>query len=226
MLPEEPESSEVEEEELPAGPLHTEVSDALPEPSMRLALPVPSPAEGLAEAALEDGEWCSGGLGGPPVLSASPNRPLPPVPVENLRLLILRRLLPSRDTEPEDDLTPTPSVIGGTHTWDSVLSSQDSASQEVLAEPPSAAEEPKSRSGWEEQSETGPTVSAEEQSSYKVVRKGRGSCQPPPGHEGGTWGLLLSLPSLGFGVSLHELWWIRAGMLVVGSDGCWWWDAN
>lgn len=113
---------------------------------MRLALPVPSPAEGLAEAALED--------------------------VENLRLLILRRLLPSRDTEPEDDLTPTPSVIGGTHTWDSVLSSQDSASQEVLAEPPSAAEEPKSRSGWEEQSETGPTVSAEEQSSYKVVRKG------------------------------------------------------
>uniref|UniRef100_A0A8C9F6A5 Rho guanine nucleotide exchange factor 11 n=1 Tax=Pavo cristatus TaxID=9049 RepID=A0A8C9F6A5_PAVCR len=108
----------------------------------------------------------------PHVMSASPNPPLLPVPVENLRLLILRRLLPSRDTEPEDDLTPTPSVIGGTHTWDSVLSSQDSASQEVLAEPPSAVEEPKPRSGWEEQSETGPTVSAEEQSSYKVVRKG------------------------------------------------------
>uniref|UniRef100_A0A8C9F9B2 Rho guanine nucleotide exchange factor 11 n=1 Tax=Pavo cristatus TaxID=9049 RepID=A0A8C9F9B2_PAVCR len=66
----------------------------------------------------------------PHVMSASPNPPLLPVPVENLRLLILRRLLPSRDTEPEDDLTPTPSVIGGTHTWDSVLSSQDSASQE------------------------------------------------------------------------------------------------
>ncbi|XP_015739908.1 rho guanine nucleotide exchange factor 11 isoform X1 [Coturnix japonica] len=145
VLPEEPGSSEVEEEELPPGPLQTEVSDAHPEPSMRLALPVPSPAEGLAEAALED--------------------------VENLRLLILRRLLPSRDTEPEDDLTPTPSVIGGTHTWDSVLSSQDSASQELLAEPQSAAEEPKSRSGLEEQNETGPTVSAEEQSSYKVVRK-------------------------------------------------------
>ncbi|POI29572.1 hypothetical protein CIB84_006679, partial [Bambusicola thoracicus] len=146
VLPEELESSGVEEEELPTGPLHTEVSDALPEPSMCLALPVPSPAEGLAEAALED--------------------------VENLRLLILRRILPSRDMEPEDDLTPTPSVIGGTHTWDSVLSSQDSASQEVLAEPPSTAEEPKSQSRWEEQSETGPTVSAEEQSSYKVVRKG------------------------------------------------------
>ncbi|OXB55873.1 hypothetical protein ASZ78_012122 [Callipepla squamata] len=148
-LPEEPESSEVEEEELPAGPLHAEVSDALPEPSMRLALPVPSPAEGLAEAALED--------------------------VENLRLLIVRRLLPSRDTEPEDDLTPTPSVIGGAHTWDSVLSSQDSASQEVLAEAPSAAEEPKPRTGLEEQSETGPAVCVEEQSSYKVVRKGMGS---------------------------------------------------
>lgn len=65
VLLEEPESSEVEEEELPAGSLHTEVSDALPEPSMRLALPVPSPAEGLAEAALEDGEWCSEGLGRP-----------------------------------------------------------------------------------------------------------------------------------------------------------------
>uniref|UniRef100_A0A8C2TTF5 Rho guanine nucleotide exchange factor 11 n=1 Tax=Coturnix japonica TaxID=93934 RepID=A0A8C2TTF5_COTJA len=122
-----------------------EAEESSSEPSMRLALPVPSPAEGLAEAALED--------------------------VENLRLLILRRLLPSRDTEPEDDLTPTPSVIGGTHTWDSVLSSQDSASQELLAEPQSAAEEPKSRSGLEEQNETGPTVSAEEQSSYKVVRK-------------------------------------------------------
>uniref|UniRef100_A0A8C3LN54 Rho guanine nucleotide exchange factor 11 n=1 Tax=Chrysolophus pictus TaxID=9089 RepID=A0A8C3LN54_CHRPC len=96
-----------------------------------------------------------------PTRMANPPHPFsPPAPVETLRLRILRRLLPSRDTEPEDDLTPTPSVIGGTHTWDSVLSSQDSASQEVLAEPPSAAEEPK------------PPVSAEEQSSYKVVRKG------------------------------------------------------
>lgn len=111
--------------------------------------------------------------------------------MENLRLLILRRLLPSRDTEPEDDLTPTPSVIGGTHTWDSVLSSQDSASQEVLAEPPSATEEPKPRLGWEEQSETGPTVSAEEQSSYKVVRKGMESCQPQTRHG---WGHLGTVP--------------------------------
>ena len=90
VLPEEPESSEVEEEELPAGPLHTEVSDALPEPSMRLALPVPSPAEGLAEAwgtplmalqtDLEDGEWCSMGLGGPPCAVSLPQSPSPPCP--------------------------------------------------------------------------------------------------------------------------------------------------
>uniref|UniRef100_A0A8C9F9C6 Rho guanine nucleotide exchange factor 11 n=1 Tax=Pavo cristatus TaxID=9049 RepID=A0A8C9F9C6_PAVCR len=180
----------------------------------------------------------------PHVMSASPNPPLLPVPVENLRLLILRRLLPSRDTEPEDDLTPTPSVIGGTHTWDSVLSSQDSASQEVLAEPPSAVEEPKPRSGWEEQSETGPTVSAEEQSSYKVVRKGMESCQPPTRHGGAPgdcsfpsprWGL--GSPCMSFGGSELGCWWwalmgagggmlTDAGVLVFGcrwwgADGCW-----
>uniref|UniRef100_A0A8C3BYF8 Rho guanine nucleotide exchange factor 11 n=1 Tax=Cairina moschata TaxID=8855 RepID=A0A8C3BYF8_CAIMO len=105
------------------------------------ALPQPTPlsAEGLAEAALED--------------------------VENLRLLILRRLLPGRDAEPEDDLTPTPSVSGGGQGWDSVLSSQDSASQEVLAEPPAPPQEPKSRASWGEPSETGPAP--EEPGGYK-----------------------------------------------------------
>lgn len=94
--------------------------------------------------------------------------------MENLRLLILRRLLPCRDAEPEDDVTPTPSVIGGAgQAWDSVLSSQDSASQEVLAEPPSAAEDTKPRLSREETDEMGPA--AEEPSSYKVVRKGRGA---------------------------------------------------
>ncbi|NXX57331.1 ARHGB factor, partial [Scopus umbretta] len=156
-LLEEPVSSEAEEgeEELPAACLPAgagvEAADPLPAerpgPPTRLPLPGPIGAEGLAEAALED--------------------------VENLRLLILRRLLPCRNVEPEDDLTPTPSVIGGAgQAWDSVLSSQDSASQEVLAEPPSAAEDTKPRSSWEERSETGPA--AEEPSSYKVVRKGRG----------------------------------------------------
>ncbi|XP_035168823.1 rho guanine nucleotide exchange factor 11-like, partial [Oxyura jamaicensis] len=149
-LPEEPQSSEVEEEEEEEEP--GRVSGALLEPTTRLALPVPLSAEGLAEAALED--------------------------VENLRLLLLRRLLPSRDAEPEDDLTPTPSVSGGAQAWDSVLSSQDSASQEALAEPPAPPEEPKPRAGWEETSETGPA--AEEPGSYKVVRKGRGLPPDPP----------------------------------------------
>uniref|UniRef100_A0A8B9ZIC1 Rho guanine nucleotide exchange factor 11 n=1 Tax=Anas platyrhynchos TaxID=8839 RepID=A0A8B9ZIC1_ANAPL len=35
------------------------------------------------------------------------------IPVENLRLLLLRRLLPGRDAEPEDDLTPNASPSAG-----------------------------------------------------------------------------------------------------------------
>ncbi|XP_064354932.1 rho guanine nucleotide exchange factor 11 isoform X4 [Dromaius novaehollandiae] len=163
----EAESSEVEEgeEEPPAASLAAEPADALlaerPGPAMRLALPGPVFAEGLAEAALED--------------------------VENLRLLILRRLLPCRDAEPEDDLTPTPSVIGAAgQAWDSVLSSQDSASQEVLTEPlgqaapaEDAAPGPSHAAGGgtepapgASREETGPAAAAEEPSSYKVVRKG------------------------------------------------------
>ncbi|NXS72738.1 ARHGB factor, partial [Pandion haliaetus] len=167
-LLEEPVSSEVEEgeEELPTAPrpagTDVEVADTLPTerlgPPTRLLLPGPIGMEGLAEAALED--------------------------VENLRLLILRRLLPCRDAEPEDDLTPTPSVIGGaSQAWDSVLSSQDSASQEVLTEPPNATEDTKLRSSREEMDETGPA--AEELSSYKVVRKaqaeGAKEATPSPG---------------------------------------------
>ncbi|XP_029879891.1 rho guanine nucleotide exchange factor 11 isoform X5 [Aquila chrysaetos chrysaetos] len=166
-LLEESVSSDVEEgeEELPAAPLPTgtdlEVADTLPTeqpgPPMRLPLPGPISTEGLAEAALED--------------------------VENLRLLILRRLLPCRDAEPEDDLTPTPSVIGGAgQAWVSVLSSQDSASQEVLAEPPNTAEDTKLQSS-QEMDETAPA--AEAPSSYKVVRKaqveGAKEATPLPG---------------------------------------------
>ncbi|NWS78401.1 ARHGB factor, partial [Crotophaga sulcirostris] len=167
-LLEEPGSSEVEEEEeeLPAAPLpmaaDMEVTDAraAERPGLPTRLPLPgcNSTEGLAEAALED--------------------------VENLRLLILRRLLPCRDVEPEDDLTPTPSVMGAaSQAWDSVLSSQDSASQEVLAEPPSGAEDAKTRSNREELDERGPV--AEEPSSYKVVRKaqaeGAKEATPSPG---------------------------------------------
>ncbi|XP_068778153.1 rho guanine nucleotide exchange factor 11 isoform X2 [Struthio camelus] len=181
VLLEEPEaeSSEVEEgeEEVPAAPLaaeaQAEAADALPAqrlgPAMRLVLPGPVFAEGLAEAALED--------------------------VENLRLLILRRLLPCRDAEPEDDLTPTPSVIGGAgQAWDSVLSSQDSASQEVLTEPlgqagpgEDAAPGPSQAAGGgpEPKLRASPAAAAEEQSSYKVVRKapaeGAKEATPSPG---------------------------------------------
>lgn len=107
--------------------------------------------------------------------------------MENLRLLILRRLLPCRDAEPEDDVTPTPSVAGGSsQAWDSVLSSQDSASQEVLGEPPGASEDTTPPSSREE-----PGPAAEEPSGYKVVRKGtrvmgggaqvgRNGCWGPP----------------------------------------------
>lgn len=156
-LPEEPQSSEVEEEgeEEPAG-----AAGAFPEPPMRLALPVPLSAEGLAEAALED--------------------------VENLRLLILRRLLGGRDAEPEDDVTPTPSVSGGAQPWDPVLCGHDSASREVLAEPPAPPEEPKPphHRSWEETSRTRPA--AEEPGGYKVVRKagaqeGAREATPPAG---------------------------------------------
>ncbi|XP_074931492.1 rho guanine nucleotide exchange factor 11 isoform X2 [Phalacrocorax aristotelis] len=167
-LLEEPVNSEVEEgeEELPAAPLPVgsgvEAADTLPDeqpgPPTRLPLPEPVGAEGLAEAALED--------------------------VENLRLLILRRLLPCRDAEPEDDLTPTPSVIGGAgQAWDAVLSSQESAPQEVLPEPPSAAEDTKPPSSREEPED--PQPAAEGPSSYKVVRKaqaeGAKEATPSPG---------------------------------------------
>ncbi|XP_065509631.1 rho guanine nucleotide exchange factor 11 isoform X3 [Caloenas nicobarica] len=164
-LLEEPASSEAEEEEEepPAAPMpmgtNLGVADTPPAerlgPPTHLLLPGPGGTEGLAEAALED--------------------------VENLRLLILRRLLPCRDTEPEDDVTPTPSVAGGNgQAWDSVLSSQDSVSQEVLGEPPGATEDTTPLSSREE-----PGPAPEEPSGYKVVRKaqveGAKEATPSPG---------------------------------------------
>ncbi|XP_065713916.2 rho guanine nucleotide exchange factor 11 isoform X2 [Patagioenas fasciata] len=161
----EPASSEAEEEdeEPPAAPLPVGTDLGAPGtpraersgPPTHLLLPGPGDMEGLAEAALED--------------------------VENLRLLILRRLLPGRDAEPEDDVTPTPSVAGGSsQAWDSVLSSQDSASQEVLGEPLGATEDTTPPSSREE-----PGPAAEEPSGYKVVRKaqaeGAKEATPSPG---------------------------------------------
>ncbi|NXN94982.1 ARHGB factor, partial [Rhinopomastus cyanomelas] len=148
-LQHEPLSSEVEEgdEELSTAPLSmgadVEVAETLvakrPGPPKRLPLLGPIRAEGLAEAALED--------------------------VENLRLLILQRLLPCRDTDPEDDVTPTPSLMGGPgQAWDLALSSQDLAPQEGFPGPPRDHMKP-----LEELDESGPT--SEEPNSYRVVRK-------------------------------------------------------
>uniref|UniRef100_A0A674K1M2 Rho guanine nucleotide exchange factor 11 n=1 Tax=Terrapene triunguis TaxID=2587831 RepID=A0A674K1M2_9SAUR len=85
-----------------------------------------------AEASLHPALRVGDSLPGPgPTCSSSL-----PLLVENLRHLILRSLLPCRDPEPEDDLTPTPSVAGGAaQPWDSVLSSQDSGCQEQSMEP-------------------------------------------------------------------------------------------
>ncbi|XP_043391200.1 rho guanine nucleotide exchange factor 11 isoform X4 [Chelonia mydas] len=187
VLPEEPEAEGSEEEEdgeaAPASPVPAQSSAELdeagasegPGPSMHLSLPGLVLTEGLAESALED--------------------------VENLRHLILCSLLPCRDPEPEDDLTPTPSVAGGAgQSWDSVLSSQDSGGQEHAARGGPSADragltgrspsgrtelEPESRpsagdveeTGWssdggrEASQEVERPPAAEGQVGYKVVRK-------------------------------------------------------
>ncbi|XP_020140564.1 rho guanine nucleotide exchange factor 11 isoform X2 [Microcebus murinus] len=105
VLLEDPEQEgSVEEEELgvlphPSASLDEENRGTLRRAPIHLALPGPLFMEGLADSALED--------------------------VENLRHLILWSLLPGHATEtqatgePEDDLTPTPSVISITsHPWD------------------------------------------------------------------------------------------------------------
>ncbi|XP_025902405.1 rho guanine nucleotide exchange factor 11-like [Nothoprocta perdicaria] len=117
------EDEEEEEEELPAAAAESgaEPAGALAaEPSsatLRLALPAfpafPAPgfAEGLAEAALED--------------------------VETLRLLLLRRLPAGRAAEPEDDVTPTPSVTDGA--WPSAPGGRPAEHPEQSGEQPDAA---------------------------------------------------------------------------------------
>ncbi|XP_012514361.1 PREDICTED: rho guanine nucleotide exchange factor 11 isoform X1 [Propithecus coquereli] len=105
VLLEDPEQEgRVEEEDLgvlphPSASLDEESRGTLTRAPIHLALPGPLFMEGLADSALED--------------------------VENLRHLILWSLLPGHTMEaqaagePEDDLTPTPSVISITsHPWD------------------------------------------------------------------------------------------------------------
>ncbi|XP_030306178.1 LOW QUALITY PROTEIN: rho guanine nucleotide exchange factor 11 [Calypte anna] len=125
------------EEELPEDP--HQIHKGVPPPPAKPHTPLPV-LEGLAEAALED--------------------------VENLRLLILRRVLSSpRDVDPEDDVTPT----GGP--WGSAPLSQDWAPprERSLTPPPQVTE-----------SEVG-----EEPNGYKVIRKAHGEgaqeATPSPG---------------------------------------------
>ncbi|XP_077175134.1 rho guanine nucleotide exchange factor 11 isoform X3 [Paroedura picta] len=95
-LPGEPEADvsleDEEEEEMQPGALGAESVPPQEEESRVGRPPGPlaasSSVASLAESALED--------------------------VETLRLLLLQKLLPSRDPDPDEDLTPTPSVVGST----------------------------------------------------------------------------------------------------------------
>uniref|UniRef100_A0A803TRL2 Rho guanine nucleotide exchange factor 11 n=1 Tax=Anolis carolinensis TaxID=28377 RepID=A0A803TRL2_ANOCA len=125
--------------------------------------------------------------------SLCPFHPPPlPLAVETLRHLLLRSFLPCRD--PDEDVTPTPSVAGTHPHWDSVLASQDSGSQE---EPTEAVESHSPtecvghllveseglRTGLESELETilapAPAAETEEHGGYTVVRKVRFSAFPP-----------------------------------------------
>nr|XP_025035922.1 rho guanine nucleotide exchange factor 11 [Pelodiscus sinensis] len=118
-----------------------------------------------------------------------------PCLVENLRHLILHSLVPCRD--PEDDLTPTPSVAGGVvQSWDSALPSQEqpmvrgepiATRADLTGQTPSDGTEPEpagrpstgdaAETGWSSDgSQEGPQeaeqpLAAEGQGGYKVVRK-------------------------------------------------------
>ncbi|KAL7977962.1 hypothetical protein Chor_004949 [Crotalus horridus] len=57
--------------------------------------------------------------------------------VETLRRLLLNSFLPSQDSEPEDDLTPTPSGLGHKRPWGSASASQEQPPEaSVLPGPP------------------------------------------------------------------------------------------
>uniref|UniRef100_A0A8C6ETX6 Rho guanine nucleotide exchange factor 11 n=1 Tax=Marmota marmota marmota TaxID=9994 RepID=A0A8C6ETX6_MARMA len=175
--PEDPEQeSSTEEEEPGAMPYLPASLDGRKRDPIQLSLPGPLFIEGLADSALED--------------------------VENLRRLILWSLLPGHtvDTpavgEPEDDLTPTPSVISITsHPWDPGSPGQapagDDGDNTQLPGPEGAQAEqkdtalcslahlpPRTRNSgiWEspelDRSPPEEAPGTEAAGSYKVVRKG------------------------------------------------------
>ncbi|XP_053460181.1 rho guanine nucleotide exchange factor 11 isoform X4 [Nycticebus coucang] len=178
-LLEDPEQEGSEEEELgdlphPSTSLDEKNRGALTRAPTHLALPGPPSMEGLADSALED--------------------------VENLRHLVLWSLLPGHtmDTEvagePEDDLTPTPSIMSATsHPWDPGSPGQATTEGEQdttqLPGPVRGAEQedmalsslgnlpPRTRNSgiWEspelDRNPTEEASSTEAAGSYKVVRK-------------------------------------------------------
>uniref|UniRef100_A0A672TY83 Rho guanine nucleotide exchange factor 11 n=1 Tax=Strigops habroptila TaxID=2489341 RepID=A0A672TY83_STRHB len=127
--------------------------------------------------------------------------PFPPTPVESLRVLLLRRLVPGRDAEPEDELTPTPSVSGAAgQGWDSLLCRRDSALQEEA----SSSEGTRAPGGGHLGGDTLPTLS------LRTVPTGHnphvpcmGGTQRPPPHgttsipPAGPCPLTLRIPSAG-----------------------------
>lgn len=141
------------------------------------------------------GAWCwhrcqstARGWLGAQVPANLPVLVLSPPAVENLRHLLLRSLLPCRDLEPEDDLTPTPSVIGGAvQPWDTALPGQDPpvepTGQEGKICPASGGTGPEPGDWLDggvteetcpaELQEAEMSPGAEGQSGLKVVRKGR-----------------------------------------------------
>uniref|UniRef100_A0A7M4EN25 Rho guanine nucleotide exchange factor 11 n=1 Tax=Crocodylus porosus TaxID=8502 RepID=A0A7M4EN25_CROPO len=140
----------------------------------------------LAQVLPSTGPATRGGLGAQ-VPANLPVLMLSPLAVENLRHLLLRSLLPCRDPEPEDDLTPTPSVIGGAvQPWDAALPSQDPpvepTGQEGKICPASSGTGPEPGDWLDAGAAEGTSPvglqeaemssSAEGQSGLKVVRKG------------------------------------------------------
>ncbi|XP_063001822.1 rho guanine nucleotide exchange factor 11 isoform X2 [Elgaria multicarinata webbii] len=124
--------------------------------------PLTEPASFLAESALED--------------------------VETLRHLLLHSFLPCREPDPEEDLTPTPSVAGAHPPWDPAPATQDSGSLEEEPPGPSGDCDPSQPPGRSEGSGNGAeegarhvedppaalagaAQEAEGQGGYQVVRK-------------------------------------------------------
>uniref|UniRef100_A0A7M4EN70 Rho guanine nucleotide exchange factor 11 n=1 Tax=Crocodylus porosus TaxID=8502 RepID=A0A7M4EN70_CROPO len=173
----------------------------------------------LAQVLPSTGPATRGGLGAQ-VPANLPVLMLSPLAVENLRHLLLRSLLPCRDPEPEDDLTPTPSVIGGAvQPWDAALPSQDPpvepTGQEGKICPASSGTGPEPGDWLDAGAAEGTSPvglqeaemssSAEGQSGLKVVRKEHGvvpavtTCPAkgnfaPPSHAAGNY-FYVSMPA-------------------------------